>query len=378
MSSRFHRALQALESDSLRSTLIVTLVGVALAASWIAWLFWGSLPAYAVSTQARIEVVPAPFPVQAPVRGRLTAVHVGIGDEVAAGALLFEIDSAPERLELKSAERRIAALDFELAALRRQSSAVGDAAAGQHEAAKLSGLQAEAHLQEVKAAEELLENVARSVTTLAQAGAIADLERQRATSELKQRIASRRSSQLEIARKALETRIGGADRRADLAELDHDIASKEGLHAALEVQIEALEDAIERRRIRAPGAGRVGDLARIQQGAWVEAGDRLASVVPPGTFHVVAELKPDTALGRVRPGLPSRVHLDGFPWTQFGMIEGRVLRVGSEVRDGLIRVDLSIDHINPVIPLQHGLPGVAEVMVETISPAEHVLRAIGR
>ena len=60
------------------------------------------------------------------------------------------------------------------------------------------------------------------------------------------------------------------------------------------------------------------------------------------------------------------------------MIEGHVIRAGSELRDGLVRVDLSIDRINPVIPVQHGLPGVAEVMVDTASPAEHILRAIGR
>lgn len=374
----FQRALQALESDSRRSSLITAVVGVALAASWIAWLFWGSLPTYAVSSQARVEVVPAPFPVQAPVRGRLVAIHATIGDEVAAGALLFELDSVPEQLKLKAAKRRKAALDIELAALKRQAGAEDDAAAGQREEAKLGGLQAEARLREVRAAEEFLDTNARRMTTLEKQGAITDLEKQKATSDLKQLVESRRSSQIEIARKKQEMRVSHADRQADLAEIEHKIAFQEGLYAGLEVEIEELDREIERRMIRAPSAGRVGDLAKIQQGAWVEAGDRLAWVVPAGSFHVVAEFKPDAALGRVRSGLRSRVHLDGFPWTQFGMLEGHVLRVGSEVRDGLIRVDLSIETVNPVIPLQHGLPGVAEVMVESSSPAEQILRSLGR
>ncbi|AKT42427.1 HlyD family secretion protein [Chondromyces crocatus] len=374
----FHRALQALESDSFRTTLIVSVIGGALIAAWSCWLFCGSLPVYAVSTQARIEVVPAPFPVQSPVRGRLTALHVDIGDEVTVGTLLFELDSVTEQLELKTAERRLAALHLELAPLRRKAGAVADAATRQREAARFSGLQAEARLEEVKAAEGYLESNTRSVMALAQQGAVAELERRRATSELEQVIASRRSSQLEVVRKGLETRVGHADRQAALAEIEHEIATREGLCAELEVRIEALQHEIARRTFRAPVDGRVGDLARLQLGAWVEAGDRMAAIVPPGSYQILAEFEPDTALGRIRPGLPSRVHLEGFPWTQFGRVEGHVVRTSSEVRDGRIRVALSIEHVNPVIPLQHGLPGVAEILVESSSPAEQILRALSR
>ncbi|EYF04576.1 HlyD family secretion protein [Chondromyces apiculatus] len=374
----FQRALQALESDSSRATILVSVVGAALVAAWTSWLFCGSLPVYAVSTQARIEVVPGPFPVQAAVRGRLTAIHAEMGDEVAEGALLFELDSATEQLALKSAERRLSALRLELAPLRRKASAVSDATARQREAARVSGLQAEARLAEIKATEGYLEHSSRSVSTLAQMGAIAALEEKKASSELESIIAARRASQIEVVRKGLEMRLGNADRQADLADIEHEIAAREGLCAELEVSIEALEHDIARRTVRAPGAGRVGELAKLQLGAWVEAGDRLASIIPPGSFQIVAQLEPDAALGRIHANLPSRVHLDGFPWTQFGMIEGRVLRTGSEVRDGLIRVNLSIDRINPVIPLQHGLPGVAEILVEETTPAEQILRSLSR
>lgn len=374
----FHRVLQALQSDSPRSVVVVSTIGALLATSWAVWLFRGSLPIYVVSTAARVEVTPGPFPVQAAVRGRLTAIHAGIGDEVVAGALLFELDSVAEQLELKSARRRIAALEVELAALRRQAQSMADAAAGLSQAARLGGLQAQARLREVRAAHGLVESSARDLTNLAKVGAVAQLEKQQATAQLEQLGAIRRSSQLDVSKKEAEAAIAQADRQAHVAGLEHEIAAQEGLRTALEVRVEVLEHDIERRKIRAMGAGRVGDIARLQAGAWVEAGDRLASVVPPGAFHVVAEFTPDAALGRIHAGLPTRVHLDGFPWTQFGMIDGEVIRVGSELREGLVRVELSIDHINPLIPLQHGLPGVAEVMVESCSPAEHIVRALGR
>jgi hypothetical protein len=73
------------------------------------------------------------------------------------------------------------------------------------------------------------------------------------------------------------------------------------------------------------------------------------------------------------------LRLDGFPWTEYGSISATVTHVGSEVRDGRIRVELAVN-TNSVnrIPMQHGLPGTVHVQVERISPASLVLRVVGR
>ena len=111
----------------------------------------------------------------------------------------------------------------------------------------------------------------------------------------------------------------------------------------------------------------------------VREGDRLAAVVPRGELQVVADFLPPSALGRIRPGQPARLRLEGFPWTQYGSLAATVSRVASEVRNGRIRVELSVDSngASP-IPLQHGLPGTVEVEVERVSPATLVLRAAGK
>ena len=71
--------------------------------------------------------------------------------------------------------------------------------------------------------------------------------------------------------------------------------------------------------------------------------------------------------------------MDGFPWTQFGMPRATVTDVGSEPADGRVRVELALDGDSaPAIPLEHGLSGTAEVEVESASPAELVLRAVGK
>ena len=77
--------------------------------------------------------------------------------------------------------------------------------------------------------------------------------------------------------------------------------------------------------------------------------------------------------------LVARLRLQGFPWTQYGSIAATVESVGSEVRDGRVRVELAIDpHNHTTIPIQHGLPGSVEVQVEQVSPATLALRAAGR
>jgi membrane fusion protein (multidrug efflux system) len=101
-------------------------------------------------------------------------------------------------------------------------------------------------------------------------------------------------------------------------------------------------------------------------------------VVPRGQPRAVA-LFPVAAVGRVRPGQPARLRLDGFPWTQYGVLTARVADVGDEAREGLIRVELSLDHDpTSAIPLGNGLPGTAEVEVDHVSPATLVLRAAGQ
>jgi multidrug resistance efflux pump len=101
--------------------------------------------------------------------------------------------------------------------------------------------------------------------------------------------------------------------------------------------------------------------------------------VPTGELRIVASFEPADALGRIQPGQPARLRLDGFPWTEYGSISATVTHVGSEVRDGRIRVELAVNpHSANRVPMQHGLPGTVQVVVERISPASLVLRVVGR
>jgi membrane fusion protein (multidrug efflux system) len=73
------------------------------------------------------------------------------------------------------------------------------------------------------------------------------------------------------------------------------------------------------------------------------------------------------------------MRLDGFPWAQFGTIQAKVSRVGSEIRENQVRVEFTPElSENSRIMIQHGLPGSIEVSIEQISPAVMVLRTAGQ
>jgi membrane fusion protein (multidrug efflux system) len=122
----------------------------------------------------------------------------------------------------------------------------------------------------------------------------------------------------------------------------------------------------------------VGESAEFRPGAVVRAAERLGAVIPPGRPRVVAAF-PTATVGRIRPGQPARVRLEGFPWTQYGALAATVADVGNEPSGGRVRVELVLapGRASP-IPLGHGLPGSAEVEVERISPAVLALRAAGQ
>ena len=114
-------------------------------------------------------------------------------------------------------------------------------------------------------------------------------------------------------------------------------------------------------------------------GAVVQEGEKLGSIVPSGRLVVAAQFLPDAALGRIRPGQPATLRLDGFPWSEFGSVSAIVARVAQEIREGTVRVELTI-HARSTFrgKLEHGMPGSLEVAVERLTPLALVMRTAGQ
>ncbi|MDH3743821.1 MAG: HlyD family efflux transporter periplasmic adaptor subunit [Acidobacteriota bacterium] len=379
MPSPFRRTLRSLEADGTRAwTLQVMLVTLFLA-GWAAWFFLARVSVYAVTPQARIEAEEAAHPLQAPVAGRVTLVDATLEEWVERGDVLFEL-GAEEQARLLAAKRdQENAIETEIRVLGdkiqietgavTQSSRVGQAEIDE----------ALARYQEAQTALDLARQKAERSEALAAQGLLSDSEAETASSEAEQSELETQARAGTLRRLRAARELSQSDRRSDVGELRRETAELEGDLFEVRGEVAQLEHQLELRRVRAPTAGRIGELARVEVGSFVDEGDRLGVIVPEGDVKVVADFSPASAVGRISRGQTAKIRLDGFPSIQYGALTAVVSRVSSELRDGRIRVELDIAGDTPTgLPIQHGLPGTAEVQVERISPAAMMLRAAGK
>ncbi len=379
MTNSFHRVNQSLRADRpIRSTLGVC-IGLLLLTGWTTWAFRAHITRYEVSDSARLEADGAAYPVQASVGGRLVAFKLVLGRDVLAGEVLAEIESNDQKLNLEEERTRLASLAPQVAALRSQMESEGAGRAEEGRVLSVSTEEARAGYQEADAQAVLAEREAERATHLRAEGIIAEAEAQKAKAEARSKRAAAEDLEAAISRLEPENAVRERDRDVRLKQITGDIAKLEAQEAAYSASIKRLEYELDRRRIRAPISGRLSECAALRPGSHVSEGQQLGVILAPGKLHAVAEFLPSAAFGKIHPGQPALLRLDGFPWMQYGTVRGTVARVAGEVRDGNVRVELAVNAATrPRIPLQHGLPGSVEVEIEQVSPAVLVLRSAGQ
>ena len=379
MATPFSRTLRSLDADSFRPQLAGVALVAALLMAWLAWLFLAAVPLYEISDTARLETDVAAHSVAALAVGRIVSTRLVLGREVQAGEVLVELDADAQRLELEEERSRLAAIGPEREALRAEEAAEERALGEERDASRASFEEARAKFREAEALAQIAGQEADRAASLRAAGTLSELDFLRANAELERRRAAAESLRLAVSRLEREQQTRESDRRARIESRRREATQLEGQEITTAATIERLQNEIERRRIRAPITGRLGEVAELRVGAVVDEGNKLGAIVPAGELRVVAGFLPPAALGRIQPGQKARLRLEGFPWAEYGSLAATVSSVGSEVRDGRVRVELAV-HPDPSspIPLQHGLPGTVEVEVERVSPAALVLRIAGR
>jgi len=178
----------------------------------------------------------------------------------------------------------------------------------------------------------------------------------------------------DIARERQDTRHPGRENR--IQSLEAEIARVEAGIAASRASIERLDNDIQHRVLRAPAPGRLDGIAPLKPGALLPEGARVATLIPEGHLMVVAQF-PKTVLGRIAPGQPGVIRLNGMPWARYGKMPATVARVAAQ-RDGSVRVEMALPACGPCIQLQPGLSGSVEVEVERSAPAAVILRTAVR
>jgi membrane fusion protein (multidrug efflux system) len=377
MPATFSRTLRSLETDGSGRRGIL-LLGVGLLAAWSVWLVLGRVTVYQTTDHARLEVGSSVHPIATPVGGRVVETRLVIGRDVAAGEVLVVLDAEAGRRALEEARARRRALATRREALLLEIAAVEAEVVVGRKARAAAAEEVQAQIAEAEARANLARLRAETSVRLRSLGATSEAEYNRDRTQAEATRAAVHALRASETKRGQDRELQESERRTRLATLGRDVANLDGDAAVEEAEIRRLEHDIALRSIRAPVSGRVGEAAEVHPGSVVQPADRLGAVVPRDPPRAVAFF-PAGAVGRIRPGQPARLRLEGYPWTQYGTVAASVREVGNEPSGGLIRVEFTLaPDPSSAIPLGHGLPGTVEVEVEQVPPAVLLLRAAGQ
>jgi membrane fusion protein (multidrug efflux system) len=233
--------------------------------------------------------------------------------------VLVGLDSRAERLALQERQARRAALQARRHALGREIQTEEEAVRAQRHARVSALAEARAQVAQAEARAKFAERQAETSAQLRLRQAISEEEFQRSKAEVVACRAAVQASTFAVDRLEQDRVVQESERKARLAKLEREAVEITGEVTTEEAAIRRLEHDLELRLIRTPLAGRVGEAVELRVGAVVRAAEQLGSIVPPGEPRAVA-LFPASAVGRIHPGQPARLRLDGFPWTQYGSL----------------------------------------------------------
>ncbi|MFP5306868.1 MAG: HlyD family secretion protein [Gammaproteobacteria bacterium] len=201
--------------------------------------------------------------------GRLDALSVQRGDEVAAGQALFAVDAALEQAALHEAQARLE------------------------------------DLRKGKRSEEIDVLRAQLIQARAQAALSAtQLKRQQAL-YAREAISGEQLDEARTAARRDEARVRELEASIASAEL---AGREDAIHAA-EAQVRQAQASLAEKSVSAPAAGRIEDIY-FRPGEWVPAGSPVLALLPPER-RVLRFFVPEPVVGTLRIGQGLQVHCDG-------------------------------------------------------------------
>ena len=223
------------------------------------------------------------------VGGYVTSVEVRDNQAVGVGDVLFRIDDRDYRARLAQAEANVSAARARLAST---SSEIGL----QHTLVR----QAEAQRSAAFADQILARKTSERRHELIEGGGVSQAQVDESEAGRKRAEAGASASSATV--DAQRQRIGvlGTQREAAVAALAQAEAARDLARIDLENTV-----------VRAPVSGVVGN-RQVRVGRLVAPGAPLLDIVPVADLFVVANFK-ETQLARIRPGLPARIRVDGYP-----------------------------------------------------------------
>ena len=341
-------------------TVTWTLIGTTVFG--VAWLALARTEEIVVAP-GQLEPVGSVQDIQMPVGGVADQILVKEGDAVQAGQVLMKLDTEASEEQRRSLEKTIL-LKQEQQQLKQKE--------------KLRYLQV--NDEEVLMLQnnlELQSEILVRFEELAEAGATSELQylsQQNAVEETRGRL--------------LQSK---ADRLRQIALLDQQTAQLQSDLADLNGRLVETKVTLRYQQLRSPVDGVVFDLKPTARGFTAQSTQTVMKVVPLGSLEAKLEV-PSNKIGfvQVPPGCPKErdacmnadISIDSFPSTDFGVLKGKVTRIGSDAlepdpqkqRDELIfPVTVQLDEqqlrlkSGASLPLQVGMSLTANIKLRKVS-----------
>ena len=356
-----------------------TAAGYVLCGSVFAFLCWslfGDLPVFAIAP-GEVASQSGTQAVESRIEGSVTRIGVKDGDAVSRGATLIQLDDTGAVADrtviqnnLTNLKAEVARRTVAVAAVRKDPVAVHDTIAWADDIpapvrAREEGV-LRADLAETAASIADLETqrdakvTSRDKFTANIAAEKSLIEARTERTDMHQQLADKgwesRAKVLEALEPLRQEQVTLATLEGSLAEaeaaipvIDREIAdtrqsfvtentrkiaaAQQGLDEA-EQQLIRADKAVADTTLRAPVAGTVHALAVTTVGQSVKQGQQLLQIVPEGTPVDIVAYVLNTDIGFVKVGQPAIIKVDSFPYTRYGTISGRVVKVAPDAIPG--------------------------------------------
>lgn len=292
-------------------TVTWTLIGTSVFG--IAWLALARTEEIVVAP-GQLEPIGSVQDIQMPLGGVADQILVSEGDTVKAGQVLMKLDTEASEEQRRSLEKTIELKQEQL---------------------KLKEIEKRNSIQVNQEQVLMLENnlalqseILTRFEQLEQAGAASELQ-----------YLNQQNAVAEIRGKLMQSR---ADRLRQIALLDQQTAQLKSELADLNGRLVETKVTLRYQQLKSPVDGVVFDLKPTSRGFTAQSTQTVMKVVPIGSLEAKVEV-PSNKIGfvQVPPGCPKQrnacmdadLSIDSFPSTDFGVLKGKVTRIGSDALD---------------------------------------------
>ena len=314
-------------------TVTWTLIGTTVFG--VGWLALARTEEIVVAT-GKLEPVGSVQDIQMPMGGVVEKILVKEGEEVQAGQVLIKLDTETSKEQKNSYETQIKALD-ETLKLKEKELLL------EAEEKKLKDTELERTIQVSEEEELMLKNklvleteILKRYEMLKLAGAESELQ----TLTQKNRVEETRGQLMQVKvdrmRQTAVLNQGIQQLQQNINQLEQSIQQLKVQQADLKAKLTETNVTLRYQELRSPVRGLVFDMEPTSPGFTAQGTQTVMKVVPYrqgkggfGALEANVEV-PSNKIGFVRTGMESDISIDSYPSTDFGVLQGEVVKVGSD------------------------------------------------